>query len=131
VEVEAERDAVTARTASTSLRTSAGTPTPMVSASAILVHAGRDRPPHDPHDLLGGHLALEGAAERRATVAVTRSPASSERAAVRSKDASACSTVAPWLRWENVSVVTSTMLASSTPAAIARSAPRSFRTSPM
>ena len=65
------------------------------------------------------------------TVSVTRRPASRAAAAMPAEARIASAVVIPWFFAENVSVATTTMLISSTPAATARSIPRRFSTRPL
>ena len=57
-------------------------------------------------------------------------PAAWARAAIDANAANPSSVVHPWFFVLNVSVLTTTTLISASPAAAARSKPRSFRTSP-
>ena len=122
---------VTLRTALASVRTSRGTATPIVSASATsftpasahwrtmsVTRSGRTSPSN-------------GQPNAAPTVSVTRRPASRAAAAMPAVARTASAVVIPWFFAENVSVATTTMLISSTPAATARSIPRRFSTRPL
>ncbi len=123
---------VTLRTAPASVRTSRGTATPIVSASATsstpasthwrtmsVTRSGRTSPSNgQPNAAPDGQRHAAGPASRAA-------PAMPAVAAIAS------AVVIPWFFAENVSVATTTMLISSTPAATARSIPRRFSTRPL
>jgi hypothetical protein len=63
-------------------------------------------------------------------VTLAGSPAAAARSAIDRHDRTASAVDMFWLRRLNVSVATTTALTSSTPAAMARSTPRSFSTRP-
>ena len=120
------------RTRPTSSVTCDGTPTPIVSASAISNGAAFRHASGDLDDARHRHLALERAAERgrdrdlRADAGGLRG-----RAAISSQAAIDSSVVTPWLRWLNVSLATTAMPISLQPAAAARSKPLRLSTRPM
>ena len=73
----------------------------------------------------------KGQPKAAARVSVVRSPAELARRANRCQEPIASAIDIPWFRRLKVSLATTTMLASSIPAAIARSRPRSFSTRPI
>jgi hypothetical protein len=72
-----------------------------------------------------------GQPKATAIVAVTRSPAARATGAIADHCRTRPATDVPWFRAQKLSVTGTTTLISSTPAARARSSPRSFSTSPM
>jgi hypothetical protein len=125
------RPAATSAATSASARTPAGTPTPIVSASATSSGWAWTHRASTSATRSGTTSPSNGQPNAAAMVTVVRSPAVRARSAIRVHAAIASSVLTPWLRWLNVSVATTTTLTSSTPARIARSRPRSFSTRPI
>ena len=116
---------------SASAWTCAGTPTPMVSPNAISSGSAWTHRSSTAATRSAGTAPSNGQPKAADNVRVRRRPAIWARWAIRSQAPMASSTLTPWLRRLNSSVTITTTFTSSSPAARARSSPRSLRTSPI